>query len=29
MFEDIGERLCIKVELKDIMNSLKIKEVLI
>ena len=29
MFEDIGERLYIKVELKDIMNSLKIKEVII
>ena len=29
MFEDIGERLYIKVELKDIMNSLKIKEVVI
>ena len=29
MFEDIGERLYIKVELKDIMNSLKIKEAVI
>jgi len=29
MFEDIGERLYIKVELKDMMNSLKIKEVVI